>query len=70
MSEKLICSIVTTLYDISCAYRPRFYPQIKMALDNPPTILRCGLARGKVFSVGNGRDYMGTVSIPPPGYRN
>ena len=30
-----------------------------MAVDKPPRILRCGIARGRVFSVGNGRDYVG-----------
>ena len=59
MSETLICSIATTLYDICSAYRRQFYPEIKKAVVNPPSVLRCGIARGRVFSVGNGRDYVG-----------
>jgi len=59
MSETLICNIVTTLYEICHEYKYRFYPEIRMAVDKPPTTLRCGLARGRVFSVGNGRDYVG-----------
>ena len=59
MNEYLICSIVTTLYEIGVAYRQEFYPEIKKAVNNPPNILRCGMARGRVFSVGNGRDYVG-----------
>ena len=59
MNEDRICHIVTTLYSICCAYRQRFYPEIKMIVDKPPAVLRCGLARGRVFSVGNGRDYIG-----------
>ena len=59
MSETLICNIVTTLYEICHAYRYQFYPEIRMAVDKPPTTLRCGVARGRVFSVGNGRDHVG-----------
>lgn len=59
MSETLICKVVTTLYEISRAYRQQFYPEIKMAVDKPPAILRCGVARGRVFTVGNGRDNIG-----------
>jgi class 3 adenylate cyclase len=30
-----------------------------MIVNKPPRVLRCGVARGKVFSVGNGNDYIG-----------
>lgn len=59
MSETKICNIVTVLYEICYSYKHHFYPEIRMALDRPPTTLRCGVARGRVFSVGNGRDYVG-----------
>jgi len=59
MSKTLICNIVTTLCEICYAYRHQFYPKIRMAVDKPPTTLRCGMALGRVFSVGNGRDYVG-----------
>jgi len=59
MNETLINSMVATLYRICYAYRHQFYQEIKMAVDKPPTTLRCGLARGRVFSVGNGQDYIG-----------
>jgi class 3 adenylate cyclase len=59
MNETLICNIIATLYNICYEYRHQFYPEIKMAVDKPPTTLRCGLARGRVFSVGNGQDYIG-----------
>jgi class 3 adenylate cyclase len=59
MSETLICKAVATLYEISRAYRTQFYPEIKMAVDKPPAILRCGVARGRVFTVGNGKDCIG-----------
>jgi class 3 adenylate cyclase len=59
MTEIQICKIVAALYDICCAYRHQFYPKISMAVDKPPKVLRCGVARGKVFSIGNGKDYVG-----------
>lgn len=59
MSDALICKVVTTLYDICTGYKQYFYPEMRTVVDKPPTALRCGLARGRVFSVGNGRDYVG-----------
>jgi len=59
MTESQICRIVATLYGICRAYRHEFYPQISRAVNKPPRVLRCGVARGKVFSVGNGNDYVG-----------
>ncbi len=59
MKEDQICRLAATLYNICNAYRQDFYPQINSIVNKPPTVLRCGLARGKVFSVGNGNDYIG-----------
>lgn len=59
MSDTLICNIVTSLRDICDDYISEFYPKIKRVVVNPPTKLRCGIARGRVFSVGNGQDYVG-----------
>ena len=59
MTETTICKLVGVLYDICYRYKHEFYPQISMAVNKPPVILRCGVARGKVFSVGNGKDYVG-----------
>jgi len=59
MTEDQICRITATLYGICRDYRQEFYPQISMAVNKPPRVLRCGVARGKVFSVGNGSDYVG-----------
>jgi len=59
MTEGQICKIAATLYQICHAYRHEFYPQMSMAVNKPPAVLRCGVARGKVFSVGNGKDYVG-----------
>jgi class 3 adenylate cyclase len=59
MNDEQICRLAATLYNICYAYQQDFYPQIKMGVNKPPSILRCGLARGKVFSIGNGSDYIG-----------
>jgi class 3 adenylate cyclase len=59
MKEEHVCRLAATLYNICCAYRQDFYPQINRVVNRPPSVLRCGVARGKVFSVGNGHDYIG-----------
>jgi class 3 adenylate cyclase len=59
MTEEQICRIVTTLFDVCRNYRREFYPRISMAVNKPPATLRCGVARGKVFTVGDGKDFVG-----------
>lgn len=59
MKENVICDIVSTLHDICYSYKQQFYPMIKRMVASPPDSLRCGIARGRVFSVGNGKDYVG-----------
>jgi hypothetical protein len=59
MNDEQICRLAATLYNICRAYQEDFYPQINMEVNKPPGVLRCGVARGKVFSIGNGSDYIG-----------
>lgn len=59
MSETRVCSIVASLFEICKEYGNSFYPEIKKKVVEPPSMLRCGIARGTVFSVGNGQDYVG-----------
>lgn len=59
MSETGVCNIVGVLYEICLEYRHTFYKKVKRSVVNPPKILRCGIARGRVFSVGNAQDYVG-----------
>ncbi len=59
MSEQTICRLAGTLYEICYAYRTDFYPRISMVVNKPPAVLRCGVARGKVYSIGNEKDYVG-----------
>jgi class 3 adenylate cyclase len=59
MTEAQICRLVGTLYKVCYAYRTDFFPNMKMTINKPPVVLRCGVARGKVYSIGNGHDYVG-----------
>ena len=59
MEESAICDLVIGLRDICIKYRREFYPQIRSVVVKPPVVLRCGITRGKVFSVGNQQDYVG-----------
>jgi hypothetical protein len=59
MQENEICRLVTMLYDICRSYRKEFYPRVSRAVNKPPAVLRCGIARGKVFTIGNGKDFVG-----------
>ena len=54
-----INNVVAMLHDICEDYLKGFYPKIKTDVVDPPTELRCGIARGMVYSVGNGQDYVG-----------
>lgn len=54
-----ICNVVTSLKIICDDYVDDFYPKIRTQVVGPPDMLRCGIARGRVFSVGNGEDYVG-----------
>jgi hypothetical protein len=59
MSEEQICRLTGSIYTVCQAYRTEFYPYISTAVNKPPSILRCGVARGKVFSIGNDKEYVG-----------
>jgi len=59
IAPQLDCRLVATLYNICRAYNRDFYPQISNIINKPPSFLRCGVARGRVFAIGNGRDYVG-----------
>ncbi|OGO00046.1 MAG: hypothetical protein A2Y90_03520 [Chloroflexi bacterium RBG_13_52_12] len=59
MNEEEMCRLAATLYNICYAYNQDFYPQMKMVVNKPPSVLRCGMARGKVFCIGEGHDYVG-----------
>lgn len=59
MEEDAICRLVTMLHGVCRSYRQEFYPRVSRVVNKPPTVLRCGIARGKVFTIGNGKDFVG-----------
>jgi hypothetical protein len=59
MTEDDICRLVTMLYGLCRHYRQVFYPQVSRVVNKPPSVLRCGISRGKVFTIGNGKDFVG-----------
>lgn len=59
LTNETICSVPSVMMQICSAYELDFLPKIAFDVSDPPTALRCGIARGKVFSVGNGQDFVG-----------
>lgn len=53
-------NVIVTAKQICQAYSEEFLPTLRAKLVEAPPILRCGIARGTVFSVGNGHDYVGS----------
>ncbi len=60
MNEVSRRNVLVSLHDVCNRYRNSFLPQIRKKVVEPPTHLRCGIARGTVFSVGNGEDFVGS----------
>jgi class 3 adenylate cyclase len=59
MAEVEIRNAVVSMLDICKKYKTKFFPEISHSIIAPPSKLRCGIARGIVYSVGNGNDYVG-----------
>ena len=53
-------NIIVSLSEICDRYKMKFVPDLSKVVVDPPPSLRCGIARGTVFSVGNGSDYVGS----------
>ena len=56
--QDYICNIIATLYDI-CEKYSTFLSDRDLKYVDPPTRLRCGIARGDVFSLGPNMDFVG-----------
>lgn len=54
-----INNVVTSCHRIWMHYKNQLLPTINMKFSNLPQLLRCGIARGTVYSVGNKKDYVG-----------
>lgn len=59
LSDTQIINIVVSMYEICKSYQNAFYKEITKKIVSPPLKLRCGIARGAIYSVGNGDDYVG-----------
>ena len=60
MNDVLQRNVIVSMYQICLNYGAKFLPTLKAKMVDPPPILRCGVARGTVFSVGEGQDYVGS----------
>jgi hypothetical protein len=52
-------NMIVSALRITQKYLLDFLPRIKKEVVDPPNRLRCGIAKGKVYSVGEGKDYVG-----------
>ena len=60
MNDVGICNILVALAKIHNAYSEVFLPKARRHLSLVPERLRCGMARGSVYSIGERGDYVGT----------
>lgn len=60
MSPVSIRNVIHSASVICGEYSKTFYPAMAKRVVEPPLVLRCGLARGTVFSVGSGDDFVGS----------
>lgn len=54
-----ISNLIAVMNNIRIHYRKDFYPNALKQMPCPPKTLRCGIARGHVYSVGDGNDFVG-----------
>jgi len=59
MDDTAMLNIVTSMSEICAKYERDFLPNIIKKISSPPSKLRCGIARGIIYSVGNGNDFVG-----------
>lgn len=61
-AAKTLGNIIISSFEITDNYSNEFLPEVRRRVGNPPAKLRCGIAKGSVYSVGNGngQDYVGT----------
>jgi len=53
-------NIIGSLFNITDSYKSEFLSKIEKSVSKPPKVLRCGVSRGQIISVGNGEDYVGS----------
>ncbi|MGL6042011.1 MAG: hypothetical protein ACRC01_12555 [Deefgea sp.] len=60
LSQAAMRNVIASTWSICKKYQTDFLPSLKSRVVEPPTRLRVGLARGTVYSVGEGNDYVGS----------
>lgn len=60
MSQTWQHNLILSCANILGFYRTDFLPKMRRKVADVPPALRCGIAKGTVFSVGNGEDYVGS----------
>jgi class 3 adenylate cyclase len=56
--QEFLSNIITSMYDLCRGYK-HFLKAESTNYVEPPTKLRCGIARGSVYPIGNGLDFVG-----------
>lgn len=56
--QEFLCNIVLSMWEICEDYK-EFLEILKKRYVDPPNSLRCGIARGNIFPIGNGLDFVG-----------
>ena len=52
-------NLIISLDAICETYQDDFFPPMKRKVCDPPPVLRCGMTKGTVYSVGDGNDFVG-----------
>ena len=55
---EFLSNVITSMFDICRGYK-HFLLSVKTNYVEPPPKLRCGIARGSVYPIGNGLDFVG-----------
>ena len=59
LNDLEIHNIIVLMNNICVEYKTEFFNDIVNKIITPPKKLRCGIARGTIYSVGNGNDFVG-----------
>ena len=59
MPQKAAMNVAIMCSNICLDYRDEFLPEIRLKVSDPPEQLRVGVARGRISSLGDARDYVG-----------
>jgi len=52
--------LITSIHEILKSYQADFFPVMQRKVVDAPPVLRCGIAKGTVLSVGDGSDFVGS----------